>query len=177
MRPKISWSTSIFWSINRDWSVLCEQMSRIENQKEKMGYTNTWFPGHWLQRSRHEARLQLRIFSYESITSQNHKIALNVILSWKVENSLIEIQQADIIILVLTFLFQLALRDNISTNEIHVCCIKIIWFCLVEFNSIYSLNRMGYSHRARSIDSEKSDLFMSHQSRPVRIRDFHGWIR
>ncbi len=86
-------------------------------------------------------RFQLRIFSYESITSQNHTIALNVIISWKGGKDLVEIQQACIIILVLTFSFQLTLKDNIGTNEIHVRCIKSIWFCPVEFNPTYPANK------------------------------------
>ncbi len=115
---------------------------RIEN-------TNVLFPRRKLWKSKHEARLQLRIFSYESITSRNHKFALNAIISWKVEKGLVKIQQAGIIILMLTFSSQLTLRDNIGINEIHVRCIKNIWFCPVEFNSTYpaTKNRI-FSSRA-----------------------------
>ena len=113
------------------------------NRKSEWGieYINTLFPGHRLWRGRHEARLELRIFSYGSITSQNYNIALNVIVSWKVGRGLVEIQHADIIILVLKFSSQLTLGDNIGTNEIHVLSIKNIWFCLVEFNSTYRANK------------------------------------
>ncbi len=106
-----------------------------------MGYMNALFPGHRLWRGRHEARLELRISIYESITSQNHTIALNVIISWKVGRDLVEIQQAGIIILVLTFSSQLTLRDNFGTNEVHVRCIESIWFHPVEFNSPYPANK------------------------------------
>ena len=115
----------MFRSINCDRPVLCAQMSRR------------------LWTGRHEARLQLRIFSYESITSQNHTIASNAIISWKVGNDLVEIQQGGIIILLLTFSSQLALRDNIGTTKIHVHCIESVWFCPVEFNSAYLANKNG----------------------------------
>ena len=114
-----------------------------------MGNTNALFPCRRLWMGRHEARLQLRIFSYESITSRNHTIALNAIISWKVGKSLVEIQQAGMIILVFTFSFQLTLRDNIGTNEIHIRCIENMWFCPVEFNSTYLSNKNGvFSSRA-----------------------------
>ncbi len=106
-----------------------------------MGNTNALFPRRRLWSGRHEARLQLRIFSYESITSWNHTIALNAIISWKVEKSLVEIQQAGIIILMLTFCSPLALRDNIGKNEIHERSIESIWFCPVEFNSPYPADK------------------------------------
>ena len=117
----------------------------VYNRKSEwtMGNTNALFPCRRLWMGRHEARLQLRIFSYESITSRNHTIALNAIISWKVGKGLVEVQQAGIIILVLTFSSQLTLRDNIGTNEIHVRCIESIWFCPVEFNSPYPANKNG----------------------------------
>ncbi len=115
----------------------------IYNRKSerRMGYKNTLFPGHQLWIGRHEARLQLCIFSDKSITFQNHKIALNVIISWKVRNSLIKIQQADIIILVLTFSSQLAIKDNKGTNERYVRCIDTVRFCPVKFNATYPANK------------------------------------
>ena len=100
-------------------------------------YIPALFSSHQFWSGRHEARLQLRLFGCESITSQNYTIALNVIISWKVRNNLVEIQHAGIIILVLTFSSQLTLRDKIGTNQIHVRCIQSIWFCPVEFNSTY----------------------------------------
>ena len=36
--------------------------------------------------------------------------------------------------------------------------------------------RMGYFHHTRAINSEKYDLFKSHQSQPMGIRDFHSRI-
>ena len=47
-----------------------------------------------------------------------------------------------------------------------------------QSNSTSSIlqTRMGYFHRARSIHSEKSDLFKSHRLQPMGIRDFHGRI-
>ena len=123
----------------------------VYNRKSewRMGYINTLFSGDWLWKSRNEPGLQLRIFSYESMTSQNYTIALNVIISWKVEKGLVEIQQANIIILVLTFSSQLILKDNIGTNEIHICYIKSIWSCPVEFNSTHPANKNGeFSTRA-----------------------------
>ena len=122
-----------------------------------MENTNALFPCRPLWMGRHETRLQLRIFSYESITSRNHTIALNAIISWKVGKDLVEIQQAGIIILMLAFSSQLTLRDNIGTNEIHVRCIKSIRFCPVEFNSTYPANKKG--------------IFSS------RALDTFGWIR
>ncbi len=134
--------------INRDRLVL---FAEVYNRKSKwrMRNTNALFPRRQFWTSMHEARLQLRIFSYGSTTSRNHTIALNAIISWKVGKSLVEIQQASIIILMLTVSSQLTLRDNIGTNEIHVRCTKSIWFCLVEFNSTYSANKNGiFSSRA-----------------------------
>ncbi len=117
----------------------------------RMGNTNALFPLRRLSTGRHEARLQLRIFSYDSITSRNHTIALNAIISWKVGKGLGEIQQAGIIILILTFSSQFTLRDNIGTNEIHVRCIKSIWFRPVEFNSPYPAN-MNAIFSSRALD-------------------------
>ena len=108
-----------------------------------MENTNALFPRCRLWTGRHEARLQLRIFSYESITSRNHTIALNAIISWKVGKNLVEIQQAGIIIPMLTFSSQLTLMDNIGTNDIHVRWIKSIWFCPAEYNSTYPTNKNG----------------------------------
>ncbi len=108
-----------------------------------MGYINALFPSCPLWNGRHEARLQLRIFSYESITSKNNTITLNTIISWKVRNGLLEIRQGGIIILLLTFSSQLAMRDNIGTNKIHVHWIESVWFCPVEFNSTYTSNKNG----------------------------------
>ena len=108
-----------------------------------MGYTNALFPCRRLLRGKHEAKMQFRMFSYESTTSRNHTIVLNAIISWKVGKSLVEIQKASMIILVLTFSSQLILRDNIGKNEIHVSSIESIWFCLVEFNSTYAANKNG----------------------------------
>ncbi len=137
-------------SINqsRPTGTLCAD---VYNQKSewRMENTNALFPRRRLWTSRHEARLQLRIFSYESITSRNHTIALNATVSWKVGKGLMEIQQAGIIILMLAFSFQLTLRDNIGTDEIHVHYIESIWFCPVEFNSTYPANKKGiFSSRA-----------------------------
>ncbi len=123
----------------------------VYNRKSewKMENTNALFPRRRLWTGRHEARLQLRIFSYESITSRNHTIALNTIISWKVGKGSVEIQQAGIIILILTFSSQLTLRDNIGTNEIQVRCIESIWFRPVEFNYPYPANKNGmFSSRA-----------------------------
>ncbi len=74
-----------------------------QNEEWRMGNTNALFPRRQLWTGRHGARLQLCIFSYESITSQNHTIALIAIISWKVGKDLVEIQQTGIIILMLTF--------------------------------------------------------------------------
>ncbi len=117
----------------------------VYNRKSerRMRYTNALFPSRRLWKGRHKVRLQLRIFGYESITSQNHTIALNVIISWKLGKGLVEVQQAGIIILMLTFSSQLTLRDNIGTNEIHVRYIESIWFCPVEFNSTYPAKKNG----------------------------------
>ncbi len=82
----------------------------------------------------------------------NYTIALNVIISWKVEKGLVEVQQEGIITLVLTFSSQLILRDNIGTNEIHVRCIESIWFCPVGYNSTYPANKNGV-FSSRSLDT------------------------
>ncbi len=120
--------------------------------KWRMGYMNALFQGHRLWRGRHGARLELRISIYKSITSQIHTIALNVIISWEVGRGLVEIEQAGIIILVLTFFSQLTLRDHIGTNEVHLLCIESIWFCPVEFNSPYPANKNGiFSSRTLDI--------------------------
>ncbi len=68
-------------------------------------------------------------------------IECNYIL--KVGKGLVEIQQAGIIILVLTFSSELTLMGNIGTNKIHVWCIKSIWFSPVEFNPTYPTNKNG----------------------------------
>ena len=117
----------------------------IYNRKSerRMGYTDTLFINCWLSRWSHEARLHLWIFSYENITSHNYTIALNVIISWKVGKDLIEIQQAGIIVLMLSFSSQLTQKNNINTNEIHIRCIKSIWFCPVKFNCTYLTNKNG----------------------------------
>ncbi len=114
-----------------------------------MNNTNALFPSRRLWTDRHKARLQICIFSYESITSRNHTIALNAIISWKVGKGLVKIEQAGIIFLMLTFSSQLTLRDNIKRNGIHVRCIESIRFCPVEFNSTYPANKKGiFSSRA-----------------------------
>ena len=137
----------------------------------KIGWTNALFSGHQLWRGRHKARLQLRIFIYETITSQNHTIALNAIVSWKVRKSLVEIQQAGMIILVLTLSSQLTLRDNIATNEIHVGCIEVYDSARSDSISPILQTRIRYFHRANLIYSEKSDLIKSHQSQHMGIKD------
>ncbi len=117
--------------------------------KWRIGNTNALHPRRRLWTGGHEARLQLRFFSYESITSRNHTIALNAIISWKVGKVWVEIQQAGIILLMLIFSSQLTLWDNIGTNEIYVRCIESIWFCPIEFNSPYPANKNGiFSSRA-----------------------------
>ena len=120
---------------------------KVYNRKSerRMGYTNALLASRQLWKGRHRARLQVRICSYERITSQNHTIALKVIISWKVGKGLVEIQHTGIIILVLTFSSQLILKDNIGTNEIHVRCIASIRFCPVEFNFTYPANNNGVS--------------------------------
>ncbi len=117
----------------------------VSNRKSKrrMRYTIVLFPSRRLWKDRHEARLQPCISRYESITSQNYTIALNVIISWKVGKGLVEIQEESIIILMLTFSSQLTLKDKIGTNEIHVQYIKSIWLCPVEFNSTYPAIKNG----------------------------------
>ncbi len=71
------------------------------------------------------------------------QIALNITISWKMGKALIEIQYAGIIILVLKFSSQITLRDNIGINDKPVRFFESVWFCEVEFNSIYPANKNG----------------------------------